>query len=293
MNLIYRAFQAQNVAERALVLRAMDIEHEIRRGVLGWVILVPEHEAERALEQWRLYELENRKPPPPDPLTAARPGVGAGAMGWFLILFGFAYLQTRYAFGIDWLDAGRLEVASVRDGEWWRAVTALTLHSNSVHLLVNVGFGAVFGSLLAREVGGGLAWLLILTGGAAGNLMNCAVQRPGHMAIGASTAVFAALGLLSAYLWIGKRMIRDTWARRLSPLVGGVILLAWLGTGDERTDIVAHLTGFIAGIAMGVVLGRLPRLGKPDVGRQTVLAAAAVLSVGLAWVLAIKAGGPG
>jgi membrane associated rhomboid family serine protease len=92
-----------------------------------------------------------------------------------------------------------------------------------------------------------LAWLLILIGGTVGNLMNVLVQRPWHTAIGASTAVFAALGLLAAYLWTGKQLIRDSWARRWAPVVGAVVMLAWLGTGGERTDIVAHLTGFLAG----------------------------------------------
>ena len=70
---------------------------------------------------------------------------------------------------------------------------------------------------MAREIGGGFAWLLILAGGAVGNLMNVIVQQPEHTAIGASTSVFAALGLLAAYLWTARRLIRDSWARRLAP----------------------------------------------------------------------------
>jgi hypothetical protein len=95
--------------------------------------------------------------------------------------------------------------------------------------------------------------------------------------------VFAALGLLAAYLWTGKQLIRDSWARRWAPVVGAVVLLAWLGTGGERTDIVAHLTGFLAGFAMGAVLGRVVRLRAAAPMRQWLLGAVSVLGIMLAW----------
>jgi membrane associated rhomboid family serine protease len=195
-------------------------------------------------------------------------------------------VEMRHEFGLDWVGAGRLDVAAIRAGEWWRAITALTLHVDAPHLIGNIGFGAVFGILLAREIGSGLAWLLILAGGTAGNLMNVVVQRPTHTAIGASTAVFAALGLLAAYLWSGRRLIHNTWARRWAPVVGGIVMLAWFGTGGERTDIVAHLMGFLAGFGIGAVLGRTLAPGEPGHRVQWLLGGFSLLCVALAWGLA-------
>ena len=215
------------------------------------------------------------------------PALRPGATGWtFMLLIAF-WLQSRHQFGIDWLAAGRIDVAAIEAGEWWRAITALTLHADVAHLFVNIGFGAVFGSLLARQIGVGMAWLMILIGGTGGNLMNALVQKSWHTAIGASTAVFAALGLLGAYLWTGRRLIHDSWARRWTPVVGAIVLLAWLGTGDERTDIVAHLTGFLVGFAIGALLGRITQPGAPDMRRQGALGALAVFCVILAWLFAV------
>ena len=59
-------------------------------------------------------------------------------------------------------------------------------------------------------------------------------------------------------------------------MVGAVVLLAWLGTGGERTDIVAHLTGFLAGFGMGAVLGRVVRLRAAAPMRQWLLGAVSV-----------------
>lgn len=287
MVIIHRSLRMQECANRALVLQAMEIAHAVERDVLVWRVLVPEHEEARAREQLQLYEAENQAARSTIKHTPPQPGAVIGAVIWAYVLLTVFALQGRYGFGFDWVAAGRIDVAAIRGGEWWRAVTALTLHADAAHLFVNIGMGAVFGGLLAREVGVGLAWLLILIGGTVGNLMNVLVQRPWHTAIGASTAVFAALGLLAAYLWTGKRLIRDSWARRWAPVVGAVLLLAWLGTGGERTDIVAHLTGFLAGFGMGVVLGRVAqqRTAKPI--RQWLLGGVSLLSVMLAWKFAL------
>lgn len=287
MIVIHRSFRLPECREYSLVLQAMDIDHELERGVFGWRVLVPEYDAKFAREQWRLYQLENRPKPVHHNEVEPRPGALVGAIGWAFTLMIYYSMQSNFAFGIDWTGAGRVDVGAVRAGEWWRTITALTLHVDAAHLFVNIGFGAVFGALLSREIGAGYAWALILLGGAIGNVMNVIAQGPGHLSIGASTAVFAALGLLGAYLWTARRMLMHSWASRLSPVVGAVILLAWLGTGDERTDIVAHLTGFVAGFALGVMLGRLPSRPGTDVSRQWISGCGALLCIFFAWSIAL------
>lgn len=291
MVVLHRSFGQPECREIALVLQAMDIEHAIERGIVGWRVVVPAHEEARAREQWRLYKLENRARPPRRMEAEPRPGALAGALAWAFVLMIFFSFQSNDGFGVDWSAAGHIDVAAVRAGEWWRTITALTLHGDRAHLFVNIGVGAIFGALLAREIGAGYAWLLILIGGAAGNLMNVFVQRPGHLSLGASTAVFAALGLLAAYLWTARRMLLHSWATRASPVVGAIILLAWLGTGTERTDIVAHLTGFIAGFAIGALVGRSPRRPGTKSGRQWLSAAATLLLLVVAWQFALRAAG--
>jgi rhomboid protease GluP len=291
MKVIHRSLREQETRDRALVLTAMNIEHHLDRGWVGWRISVPDHEEFRAQDQWRLYDLENI------PRNLASKGVGihevvregavASTACWIFLLVAVYILQSRHAFGIDWVGAGRLDVGAIRSGDWWRAITALTLHVDAPHLFANMGFGAVFGTLLGRAIGGGLAWFVILFGGAAGNLMNVAVQRPGHTAIGASTAVFAALGLYAAYLWTGRRLIQNSWARRLSPVIGAVFMLAWFGTGDERTDIVAHLTGFLAGFGIGALLGRMLQPGLPAARAQWTMGVSSMVILGAAWALAL------
>ena len=79
-------------------------------------------------------------------------------------------------------------------GEWWRAVTALTLHADLAHVLANAVAIAIFLGAVARRLGPALATWLALAAGVAGNVLTALVAGGGHVSLGASTAVFGALG---------------------------------------------------------------------------------------------------
>ena len=152
----------------------------------------------------------------------------------------------------------------------------------------NLFFGSLLGLLAAQGLGGGVAWLAILTGGVLGNAANALLQDARHSAVGASTAVFAALGLLVA-LGLWHRRNRPGGAiRRWSPLIAGLLLLAWTGIGGERTDVLAHVTGLVAGLLIGGAAGFVP--GTLLERRPTQLSATltAVALLALAWMLALR-----
>ncbi|MGI9330954.1 MAG: rhomboid family intramembrane serine protease [Gammaproteobacteria bacterium] len=266
----------------------MSIDHAIRRDWWGWYLQVDEAAVTQASQQIDLYEQENQAPPALTGISPRGGGVRLGMLGYATVLLSVFALQGGFRYGIDWTSAGRVDVAAIYAGEYWRLITALTLHSDLWHLLGNLGFGALFALFLSRQLGGGVTWLAILIAGALGNAMNALVQPPEHLAVGASTAVFAALGLLAAFYFFFGRLHRNSWARRWAPIIGGLWVLTWLGTGDENTDIVAHLTGFLAGLLLGSLMGKIP---KPSKHESVVQAAAGLLAVcGIlgSWVLAVR-----
>ncbi len=128
----------------------------------------------------------------------------------------------------------------------------------------------------------------MLAAAGAANFVNAFIQPATHFSVGASTAVFATLGLLAAYAWRRRRGSGDRWAYRWAPLIAGVILLGFTGAGGERTDVLAHLTGF----AMGAIAGAAHATWRVPRGAvaQVVAAAAALAVVAVAWALAL--GGP-
>ena len=146
----------------------------------------------------------------------------------------------------DLFTLGDLDSARVQQGQWWRALTALTLHLDIVHLVSNLGAGVAFGFLASRQIGAGTAWLLIVVAAALANLIEAWLGTASHRSVGASTAVFAALGLLAAHAWRTRFTPSHQWARRWAPLVAGVVLLGLLGSGaaeelpGDQDQLVAH-----------------------------------------------------
>lgn len=287
-SVVFRSPRRRECQEHALVLDALDIPNLVADapGPTA-VLIVPATDAERARRELALYAAENRRRPVLPPLAARGTGM-AGALAYVAVLVTAFLVQARVAWGVDWLGAGGLDGRAVRAGEGWRVVTALTLHGDAGHLLANLAFGAFFGAFAGQYLGSGVAWLAILVAAAAGNGLDLLLLPASHRAIGASTAVFAALGLVAALMWQSARQSTG-WARRYAPLVGAAVLLGYLGTGDARTDAVAHLTGFVAGIVTGVAFEvRQPRALRSM--PVQVLAAATVFAVLAAcWWLAVGA----
>ena len=101
--------------------------------------------------------------------------------------------------------------------------------------------------------------------------------------------MFAALGLLAGFVWRGRLMAQDRWPYRLGPVIGGIALLAYTGTGDEQTDIGAHLAGFLCGFAAGIALTLAARyLASPRL--QAICGALAAALILAAWAAALVPG---
>ena len=161
------------------------------------------------------------------------------------------------------------------------------MHSGLPHLAGNIVFGALFGLFAGRLLGSGVAWFSILIAAVAGNLLNTYLLTADHRAIGASTAVFAALGLVAGYVWRAKLFSQERWVFRNGPIVGGLALLMYTGTGGPNTDIGAHFFGFVCGFAAGIALPLLRKDQIPDTRWQLLGGMSAVLVVVAAWCIAL------
>ena len=271
------------------VLSALDIPHRFVRHEEGYSLRVPFKQARRAQQELEEFEAEERDWPPPDVLRTQWSGGAGGAVIYCYVLLA-AYAAERYRFGgFDWLQQGRAHALSLLNGEWWRAATALCLHADLAHLAGNLFFGSLFGFLLSRELGPGLAWLAVVLAGSAGNAANALLQDGAHRSIGASTGVFAAVSLVMALQWGRYGRLHPAHLRRWTPAIIGLFFLGYLGTSGENTDIMAHVCGAASGAILGLALNRLPAR-RPSIYGQTLAGAAALAWLGLCWYLALEAG---
>jgi membrane associated rhomboid family serine protease len=285
---VFHSFWRSACEERSFMLHAVGIPSQLAWLGRNWAIVVPAAHRETALGHLAQYEHENpprRRPAPAEPLHRH---AWLGSLAYAVVILIVGYLAGALAFDRNWFEAGALLAGPTRAGETWRTITALTLHLDVGHLLSNLGFGTVFGWLAGQLLGPGVAWATVLAAAAAANGVNALLQPSTHASAGASTAVFATLGLLAAYAWRRRRDDGGRWAYRWAPLVAGVILLGFTGAGGERTDVLAHLTGFAAGVVAGVTHAslRVPR-GRVS---QVLCGTAALLAVAAAWAFALSSG---
>lgn len=299
---IVRSPSPELVRELALVLHALDIPYRSVQGPGYLSLFVPQAFAGRALEELGRYSRENRHWPPARARLAAQVRGGGTAVLVYAALLALVHrLAAVRAFGFDWYEAGHADGARIARGELWRPMTALTLHADFLHLASNLVLGSAIGFLLSKVYGSGLAWLVVLAAGWLGNLANAAARGFDHSSLGASTAVFAALGALAATQSVHKLRLGHGLFARVAPLVAAAFLLGWHGMGSahlepgrgvvqdpaDRTDIGAHLFGFAAGVLLGGLVAWLEtQRGSSPRARRAAAAAALALPV-VGWALAL------
>ncbi|HXY95629.1 MAG TPA: rhomboid family intramembrane serine protease [Steroidobacteraceae bacterium] len=284
----FRSRRRRACEERQLVLLAVGVVAELVPGEGEFLLQVDAQDAAYAVRHLAQYESENRAPPPPPPPPYLYPHAWVGCVLYVVTLIGVAYVVGNGLVRLDAFDLGTLDCARVQAGEWWRAWTALTLHLDGPHLAANLGAGVWFGYLASRQTGAGTAWFLTVTGAALANLAEGLTGPPEHSAVGASTAVFTCLGLMSAYSWRERLYLPQHWGRRWAPLVAGVALLGWTGSAGEGTDLVAHLAGFTTGVLLGVAVASGASRRWLERVPQWLTGAAALAEIAVAWAFALR-----
>jgi membrane associated rhomboid family serine protease len=284
---IFSSERRPECEERAFVLSAVGIPNAIVFDGLHFLLEVDFAVADAARQQLEQYAVESRPPPPPPPPMPVHPYAWLGCLLYAAVLIGVAFLISNGFWRLDAFDMGELDAGQMQQGQWWRAWTALTLHVDIAHLGGNLAAGIWFGYLAGRQIGTGTSWLLIVLGAGLANLLEGLLGPAAHHAVGASTAVFTALGLLAAHSWQMRFRLPQRWAARWGPLVGGVVLLGLTGSGGERTDVVAHLLGFLVGIGLGASVAQ-PSVSQAF-GRvpQWACGVAAVAPLVIAWMFAL------
>jgi membrane associated rhomboid family serine protease len=270
----------EELEEWALVLAAAGIGYRVRHGESAWELVVGSDDHAAACEALAAYEADRGAVPPATPEEPDSGSSLAGVVTAALMILLFRV--TGPASDAWWWKAGRASVDLIHRGEVWRAVTALTLHVDAAHVLSNAAAALVFVTAVGRILGPGLGCLLMLLAGVGGNLLNALLRAAPHYSVGASTAIFGAIGLLGG-LEAGRRRRRS---RAWVPIAGSLALLAMLGTG-EHADLLAHLSGVLVGGVLGVAVS-LAAVPLPGPLGQAVLTLCALGAVGGSWLIALR-----
>lgn len=278
------------VNDWSLVLASVGIGHRVIEGDGAFSLVVASHDASAASAALAAYDAESApRPAPPLPDLGPSPlGIMASvALLAMLIVTGPGDARTP----TSWFLVGAADSAKILHGQWWRAVTAMTLHQNIGHLVGNVIASLIFVSAVGRWLGAGLGAACIVTCGALANLLTALWHRHDgpFVSLGASTATFAALGLVVG-LQVWRRWRHDERRRYFwLPLGAGLALFAMTGTG-ANADFGAHLFGLGVGAAAGTAIAA-SEARAPGLFAQALLSAVVSAVLVGAWVLAFRASG--
>jgi membrane associated rhomboid family serine protease len=271
----------------SLVLNAVGIHHSIN--LTQSTLTVPAPYSDAAQYQIGLYFHENTGwPEKPAPTKYPFHGENPPTLLMIGGLIIFFLVTGPWQEHVFWFSSGAIDSQAILEqGEWWRLVTALTLHADQVHLIGNCVIGGFLVHMLSKTIGSGLGWFSLIFCGALGNLLNIMLRDQVHHSVGFSTSIFGAIGLFSGLqILMGNR----TRLRQfLIPLGAGVGLLAMLGTEGERTDLGAHFFGFASGLVFGFLLNLFAiHKRAANIKLQQKLFMLTLLVILISWIIALQ-----
>lgn len=239
----------RQIRDYSLVLLSQGIVHRLERSPEGpfEIFVKPEHEPQ-ALHQLELYRKENppKEENPPLPLSLSLQPVWVLLVPVVCTLLDFSGKVARmHSLGLS--DADK-----VMHGQWWRTITALTLHGDARHIASNLLSGYIVLTLLSYRTPLARMAPFLAVASALANFCTVLTVQTDFRSLGFSTFVFAAIGALAVIEF--RLMPRETHGqlRRFAPLCGAASLAVFLGLG-ENADILGHAYGFIAGLFCGFI----------------------------------------
>jgi len=281
-NFFNNKIDQQKAQEWSLVFQAMHIPFLLEEEGKEYNFMIPPEFQKEAHKQILLYEEENRFHAINTQLLTPVDSISIIFIPFIFLVFHMIVHQynEKYRF----IELGSASSLSILKGEWWRLVTALTLHSGFRHIAGNIVMGIIIVNSLFAFTGVGLAWFTVLLSGIFGNLINALMHKTNFISIGSSTAVFGALGVLSGILLFNR--LKYTLRQAVVPFAGAVALLGITGAG-QHTDIGGHLWGFVSGIIIGIIIAlTIIRKKIPSKKTQIVFITISWLLPFLAWYIA-------
>lgn len=215
-------------------------------------------------------------PPPLLPLRGEELPLERGATRVLIALNGAFFAYEQWLYRVDsgrqrWFELNHaLSLEGLRRGAWWQCLSFQFLHGGWIHLVMNLLLLHSLGPVMETTLGRWRFLLLYLVSGTLGGILHVAgawmmPDAFGSTVVGASAGLcglLAALGALHSEerLRVLLFLVLPMEIRAKFLLLGGIVISA-LGAVFSVGPIahLAHLGGFMGGLAVALVFQRNPR----------------------------------
>ncbi|PLS15894.1 rhomboid family intramembrane serine protease [Bacillus sp. M6-12] len=135
----------------------------------------------------------------------------------------------------------------ISEGEYWRLITPIFVHSSFSHLLFNAFSLVIFGPALERMIGSFLFPLFFLSSGLAANAATYLIQPLTFTHVGASGAIYGILGFFLFLALFKKEHLSRQNSQTILTLVVVGLIMTFI---QPQINVLGHLGGLAAGLLL-------------------------------------------
>lgn len=139
-----------------------------------------------------------------------------------------------------------------KNGEYYRLLTAIFLHSGIIHLLCNMYSLYVLGPQVESFYGKIKYLFIFLFSGICGSVLSLAFSNANVVSVGASGAIFGILGALGYFGYHYRVYLGNVLKSQIIPIIILNLLIGFTVTG---IDNFAHIGGLIGGVFAAMAAG--------------------------------------
>lgn len=141
----------------------------------------------------------------------------------------------------------------VANGEYWRLVTSIFLHTGFTHLLFNSFSLVLFGPALETMIGKGKFFIVYLLSGIGANVATFSLQPLTYTHVGSSGAIFGLFGFFLAITTFRKEMLSKENSQLIITIAVIGVIMTFL---QPNINITAHIFGLVSGFLLGILFLR-------------------------------------
>lgn len=138
----------------------------------------------------------------------------------------------------------------IKEGEYWRLVTPIFMHSGFAHVLFNSFSLVLFGPALERMLGKGKFIFVYLASGIIANVATLFLEPLTYIHVGSSGAIFGLFGFYISIIIFRKHLLSQQNSQLILIICALSLAMTFL---QPNINITAHLFGFLGGFLIGAI----------------------------------------
>lgn len=175
----------------------------------------------------------------------------------FMVLWAGTLKESTHEFQDAFIRFGARVGFFIDQGEYWRFVTPMFVHTGVLHLLINMYSLWIVGSQVERLYGASRFVVIYLLSGLSGSVASYFLLESKVIpSAGASTALSGLVGVLLVFALRYRSELPGVFRHAFSigPILFTIFLNIVFGAADPRINNIGHLGGFVGGILIALVV---------------------------------------